>query len=79
MCGSFYFYTMSNRVPFQKPYTNPHDLVLQLQQRGTELGDMELLSDDEEAEFMQLSEALDEYGNTYHLYLIRTPYLTCYL
>ena len=34
MCGSFYFYTMSNRVPFQKPYTNPHDLVLQLQQRG---------------------------------------------
>jgi hypothetical protein len=22
MCGSFYFYTMSNRVPFQKSYTN---------------------------------------------------------
>ena len=32
--GRFIFYTMSNRVPFQKPYTNPHDLVLQLQQRG---------------------------------------------
>ena len=39
MCGSFYFYTMSNRVPFQKPYTNPHDLVLQLQQRGLSVTD----------------------------------------
>ena len=34
MCGSFYFYTMSNRVPFQKPYTNASDLVRLLQSRG---------------------------------------------
>ena len=27
MCGSFYFYTMSNRIPFQKPYASAHDLV----------------------------------------------------
>ena len=33
MCGSFYFYTMSNRVPFQKSYTNAHDLVRLLQSR----------------------------------------------
>lgn len=34
--------------------------------RGTELGDMELLSSEEKAEFMMLSEALDEYGRAYH-------------
>ena len=34
--------------------------------RGTALGDMELLSDDEKAEFTMLSEALDEYGRAYH-------------
>lgn len=34
--------------------------------RGTELGDMELLSDEEKAEFLRLSEALDEYGSAYH-------------
>ena len=34
MCGSFYFYTMSNRIPFQKPYTSAHDLVSLLQSRG---------------------------------------------
>ena len=27
MCGSFSFYTMNNRIPFQKPYTNAHDLL----------------------------------------------------
>ena len=32
MCGSFFY--MSHRVPFQKPYTNAHDLVTQLQSRG---------------------------------------------
>jgi len=31
MCGSFYFYTMSNRIPFQKPYASAHDLVRLLQ------------------------------------------------
>ena len=35
-------------------------------ERGTELGDMELLSPEEKAEFTMLSEALDEYGRAYH-------------
>ena len=39
MCGSFYFYTMSNRVPFQKSYTNAHDLVRLLQSRGLTVTD----------------------------------------
>ena len=39
MCGSFYFYTMSNRGPFQKPYTNAHDLVRLLQSRGLAIAD----------------------------------------
>ena len=34
MCGSFYFYTMSNRIPFPKPYTSAHDLISPLQSRG---------------------------------------------
>jgi len=29
-----FFYTMSNRIPFQKPYTSAHDLVCLLQSRG---------------------------------------------
>ena len=39
MCGSFYFYAMSNRVPFQKPYTSAHDLVSLLQSRGLTITD----------------------------------------
>ena len=39
MCGSFYFYTMSNRIPFQKPYTSAHDLVCLLQSRGLTVAD----------------------------------------
>ena len=39
MCGSFYFYTMSNRIPFQKPYTSAHDLVSLLQTRGLTIND----------------------------------------
>jgi hypothetical protein len=39
MCGSFYFYTMSNRVPFQKSYTNAHDLVRLLQSLGLTVTD----------------------------------------
>jgi len=35
-------------------------------QRGTELGDMELLSNEEKEEFTMLSDALDEYGKAYH-------------
>ena len=39
MCGSFYFYTMSNRIPFQKPYTSAHDLVSLLQSHGLTITD----------------------------------------
>jgi len=39
MCGSFYFYTMSNRIPFQKPYASAHDLVSLLQSRGLTVAD----------------------------------------
>ena len=39
MCGSFYFYTMSNRIPFPKPYTSAHDLVSLLQSRGLTIAD----------------------------------------
>ena len=35
-------------------------------QRGTELGDMELLSEEDKNEFQKLSTALDEYGKAYH-------------
>ena len=39
MCGSFYFYTMSKRIPFQKSYTSAHDLVSLLQTRGLTIND----------------------------------------
>ena len=39
MCGSFYFYTMSNRIPFHKPYTSASDLVSLLQSRGLTVTD----------------------------------------
>ena len=39
MCGSFYFYTMINRIPFQKPYTSANDLVYLLQSRGLTIAD----------------------------------------
>ncbi len=48
MCGSFYFipvntintnYTMSNKIPFQKPFANAHDLILLLQSRGLNIAD----------------------------------------
>lgn len=39
MCGSFYFYTMSDWIPFQKPYTSAHNLVCLLQSRGLTVTD----------------------------------------
>ena len=39
MCGSIYFYMMSNRIPFQKSYTTAHDLVSLLQSRGLTVKD----------------------------------------
>ena len=50
----------------EKQYKEYEAQVEQLIQRGTELGDMELLSEEEKAEFTMLSEALDEYGRAYH-------------
>ena len=50
----------------EKEYKDYETRVENLIARGTALGDMELLSDEEKAEFTMLSEALDEYGRAYH-------------
>ena len=50
----------------EKEYKTYEARVERLMERGTELGDMELLSPEEKAEFTMLSEALDEYGRAYH-------------
>ena len=42
-----------------RDFENQIELLIK---RGTELGDMDLLSDDEKAKFIELSSALDEYG-----------------
>lgn len=39
MCGSFYFYTMSDRITFHKPHTSAYDLVKLLQSRGLTITD----------------------------------------
>ena len=53
-------------IKSEKEYKDYETRAEKLMQRGTELGDMELLTDEEKAEFMRLSEALDEYGSAYH-------------
>lgn len=53
-------------IKSEKEYKDYEARAEALMQRGTELGDMELLSDEDKAEFMQISEALDEYGSAYH-------------
>ena len=50
----------------EKEYKEYEARMEKLIQRGTELDDMELLSEEEKAEFTKLSEALDEYGRAYH-------------
>ncbi len=50
----------------EKEYQDYEARIEHLITRGTALGDMELLSDDEKAEFTKLSEALNEYGRAYH-------------
>ena len=50
----------------EKEYKDYEVRVEKLIERGTELGDMELLSNEEKAEFKMLSKALDEYGRAYH-------------
>ena len=53
-------------IKSEKEYKDYEARAEKLMQRGTELGDMELLTDEEKEEFIQLSEALDEYGSAYH-------------
>ncbi|MCR5818653.1 MAG: helix-turn-helix domain-containing protein [Prevotella sp.] len=50
----------------EKEYKKFENRMEVLIQHGTELGDMDLLSEKEKEEFMMLSEALDEYGSAYH-------------
>ena len=50
----------------EREYKTYEARVEKLMERGTELGDMELLSPEEKTEFTMLSEALDEYGRAYH-------------
>jgi len=53
-------------IKSEKEYKKYEARAEALMQRGTELGDMEQLSDEEKVEFTQLSEALDEYASAYH-------------
>lgn len=53
-------------IQSEKEYKDYEARAEALMQRGTELGDMELLSEEDKVEFMRLSEALDEYGCAYH-------------
>ena len=50
----------------EREYKDYEARVEELIQRGTALGDMELLSDEEKSEFCKLSDALDEYGKAHH-------------
>ncbi len=50
----------------EKQYKEYEARAEKLIQKGTELGDMELLNEAEKSEFAMLSEALDEYGRAYH-------------
>ncbi|MBR1484419.1 MAG: helix-turn-helix domain-containing protein [Prevotella sp.] len=50
----------------EKEYKDYEARVERLILRGTDLGDMELLSAEDKEEFARLSEALDEYGRAYH-------------
>ena len=50
----------------EKQYKEYEARVEKLIQKGTALGDMELLDEAEKSEFAMLSEALDEYGRAYH-------------
>lgn len=53
-------------IKSEKEYKEYEARIESLIQRGTELGDMELLSDVEKKEFTMLSDALDEYGKAFH-------------
>ena len=51
-------------IKSEKEYQEHEALIEQLIQKGTKLGDMELLTDEQKLEYMRLSEALDEYAKT---------------
>lgn len=53
-------------IKSEKQYKEYEARAEKLIQKGTELGDMELLNEAEKSEFTMLSEALDEYGRAYH-------------
>ncbi len=53
-------------IKSEKEYKDYEARAEALMQRGTQLGDMDLLSDEDKSEFMMLSEALEEYGSAYH-------------
>lgn len=53
-------------IKSEKQYKEYEARAEKLIQKGTELGDMELLNEAEKSEFAMLSEALDEYGRAYH-------------
>ncbi len=50
----------------EKEYKQYEARVEELIERGTILDDMELLSEEDKAEFSMRSDALDEYGRAYH-------------
>ena len=54
--------TIKNEKEYKEYEARVESLIL----RGTELGDMELLSAEDKEEFARLSEALDEYGKACH-------------
>jgi HTH-type transcriptional regulator/antitoxin HigA len=54
------------KIANEKEYKEYEARMECLIQRGTVLGDMELLSNEEKEEFTMLSDALDEYGKAYH-------------
>lgn len=56
----------------EKEYKDYETRVEQLILKGTELGDMELLGEDEKAEFTMLNEALSCFKSTY----VNSPYCT---
>lgn len=64
------------KITNEQEYKIAEEKIERLIQKGTELGDMELLSETEKAEFTALSDALDEYGlKKYPLPGQITPYL----
>ena len=54
--------TINNEKDYQDYRANMEIIIA----KGTKLGDMELLSDEDKAEFVQLSHAIAEYESVHH-------------